>query len=151
MQYYRIGFTSAWQKEKAASFDLLAMVMLVQPRLQLAYFSAKTHSWQEVNLSFTTIPRAFPPKLYSRYSVPVCICAWGYPSSRARLCIWPCLTSCGTRQPISPAYPRSFCTAALPTVFCWEHSKSPVCASSFSSLRPYYTESALELTPKGHG
>lgn len=39
--------------------------MLMEPRMQLAFFSTKTHCWLMVNLLFTMIPRVFPPKMYS--------------------------------------------------------------------------------------
>lgn len=53
------------QRGRDTSLWLLATVMLIQCRGQLAFFSVKTHCWLTVILLFTMIPRAFPLKLDS--------------------------------------------------------------------------------------
>lgn len=72
MQYYRSGFTHAHQRERATSFDLLAAVMLTQPRLQ-ATFCVKRCRWLMVifvvrhdsqGLSFKVVFQPVSPTLY---------------------------------------------------------------------------------------
>lgn len=85
MQYFRIYFTSTLQRGRDTSLCLLAAVMLMQPRVQLTFFSIKTHCWLMISLLFTMIPRAFPLNLVSSYSSAICICTQGYSASPAGL------------------------------------------------------------------
>jgi len=51
MQYSNWGLTRAEQKETVASFALLAIPLLIKPRISLAFWAASSHFWLTFSFS----------------------------------------------------------------------------------------------------
>ena len=67
MQYSRHGLIEAEQREKIASFALLATPLLMQPRTQLAFRSASAHYWLMSTFSSTKTPKSFSTELLKEF------------------------------------------------------------------------------------
>jgi len=53
MQYSKWGLTRAEQRGRITSLDLLVMLLLMQPRIWLAFQAASAHCWLMLNLLST--------------------------------------------------------------------------------------------------
>lgn len=111
--------------EKVTTFNLLVMLLLVQTRVQLAFFAARAHHRFIFNLAFNRLPWVFFEKLLSSQSTPSMY--WGIVSD-AGLLISLCFTSWGSCQSISPA-----CWMA--TQACGTQTTCPSFVSSAALLR----------------
>ena len=63
-------FTSARQRGRITFLHLLAILLLMQPRIPLAFFTARAHGWFMFSLVSTRTPRASSVKLLSSWFVP---------------------------------------------------------------------------------
>jgi len=82
--------TSAEERRRIISLDLLAMLCLMQPWRLLAVFATRACFLVMVNLVSTRTPRALSAKQFSSQSAhTVCTGAWGCFSPSAGLCISP--------------------------------------------------------------
>lgn len=63
MQYSRGGLTSVAQRK--CFLDLLTTLPLIQPRMLLAYITARAPCWIMFGLKATTTPRSYPEELFS--------------------------------------------------------------------------------------
>ena len=63
--------TNAEQRGRITSIDLLAMLLLMQPRMLLAAFATRVHCNPMVSLFATRTPRSFSAQLLSSLAVPV--------------------------------------------------------------------------------
>ena len=79
---------------RITSLDLLATLLLMQPRVLLPFWAARTHCW--VILSFP--PTSTPQGCSQSILHPACISAWDCASPCAGSCTWPCWTSCGLHR-----------------------------------------------------
>ena len=64
-QYSSCGLTSAEQRGKISSIDLLPVLCLMQLRIPFAAFAARSYSWLMFNLVSTRTSRPFSAKLLS--------------------------------------------------------------------------------------
>jgi len=70
MQYYQWGLSSAQQRGRITSLDLLVMHLLIQPRGGLTFWAVRAHCWLMSSLPSTSTPRYFSPGLCSDLSSP---------------------------------------------------------------------------------
>jgi len=89
-----VGVSQEWSREAGSPcLDLLAMLLLVQTRTQLAFWAASAHWWLMSSFSPTS---PFSPPSPSRQGCsqalhpPVCIDTRGFPDPGAGPCTWPC-------------------------------------------------------------
>jgi len=61
----RCGLTRGEQRRRITSLNLLAMLMLMQPRIPLAALATRAHCWLMANLLSTRTPSSFSPELLS--------------------------------------------------------------------------------------
>lgn len=78
--------TSAEQRGRILSLDLLAMLSLAQRRIPFTFFATRARFWLVFNLVSTRTRRAFSAELLSSWMAPAYICAWGCSSPGAGLC-----------------------------------------------------------------
>ena len=67
-QHSRCGLTSAEQRGRITSLDLMATLPLMQPRIPLAFLVARAHCWLTLNLVSTKSPSSFSTKLLPSWS-----------------------------------------------------------------------------------
>ena len=65
MQYSSYGLTKAWERGSTTSLDLLAMLLVMQPRTRLAFWAASAHGQLMSHLSPTSTPKSFFTRLLS--------------------------------------------------------------------------------------
>ena len=70
MQDSTWGLTRAEQRDRITSLYLLAMLLLMQPRIQLTFWTASTHCWVMSSFSSTSPPKSFLSGLLSTPSSP---------------------------------------------------------------------------------
>ena len=75
-QWSRCGLTSAEQRVRILSLDLLAILCPMQPMLSLTFFAAWAHCWLMFNLVSTRTPTLFLPSCFSVGWPPACISTW---------------------------------------------------------------------------
>ncbi|KAK4827750.1 hypothetical protein QYF61_021221 [Mycteria americana] len=68
-QCSRCGLTSAEQRGRITSLDLLAILLLMQPRIPSAFFKGRVHCLLIFNLVSTRTLRSFSAKLFSSWAV----------------------------------------------------------------------------------
>lgn len=100
--------------------DLLAILLLMQPRIPSAFFAERMHSWLMFNLASTTIPSPFLSTCFSAGQLPEHTGAWGFLSQVQEMalpfvklhevCISPFL------QPVEVPLDSSTC------IWCTSHS-----------------------------
>ena len=78
------GITRAEQRGRITSLDLLATLLLMELRIQLAAWAASTHCWVMLSFSSTNIPKSFSSGLLSILSPPSLYLCLGLPSPRCR-------------------------------------------------------------------
>lgn len=66
----KCGLTSAEQRRRMASLDLLAILCLMHPRIPLACLASSAHCWLTFNLASTGTLRAFSAKLLPSWVAP---------------------------------------------------------------------------------
>ena len=64
----RLGLTRAEQRGRITSPDLLAILLLMQPRIWLAFWAVSTHCWVMMSFSSTSTPKSFSSRLLSIHS-----------------------------------------------------------------------------------
>ncbi|KAK4810782.1 hypothetical protein QYF61_008754, partial [Mycteria americana] len=69
IQSSRCSLTSAEERGRITSLDLLAILCLMQPRIPLA-LAARAHCWLMFNLVSTRTPRSFSARLLSSWVAP---------------------------------------------------------------------------------
>jgi len=69
-QYSRWGLMRAEQRGRITSLCLLVALLLVQSRIQLAFWAASTRCWLKLSLSSTDSPKSFSSRLLSSHSLP---------------------------------------------------------------------------------
>ena len=62
----------------------MATYILMQPRVQLAFWDAKTHCWLIFSFLSTNTPKSFSTELLSIYSLPILYSCLGLPWPRCR-------------------------------------------------------------------
>lgn len=70
----KCGLTGAEQRRKNTSLHLPAIVLLIQPRMLLAFIAARIHGWLMFSLLSAKTPRAFSAEQLSSQPVP----SWCY-------------------------------------------------------------------------
>lgn len=69
------GERGAEQRGTIPSLTLPVMLLLIKPRIQLAFWTASMHCWFMLSYSFTNIPKTFSSSLLSIHSLPrLCLC-----------------------------------------------------------------------------
>jgi len=66
-QYCRWGPTRAEQRGRITSLNLLVVILLMQPRVQLAFWAASTHCQLTLSLSSTGTPKSFFSEMLSSH------------------------------------------------------------------------------------
>jgi len=66
LQYSRWGLTRAEKRGRRTSFDLLAILLVMHPRIPLAFLAARAHCWLTVHLS-TRTPRPCSAELLQTF------------------------------------------------------------------------------------
>jgi len=90
----RWGLTRVEQRGRITSLNLLAMLLLMQPRIWLAFWAASTQCRLVSGFSSTSTPPSPSPQSCSQSVLcPASICAWNCPSPWGGPCTWPCQTS----------------------------------------------------------
>lgn len=79
-----------WGEVLITPIDLLAVLLLVQPRMLLPFFAARTHCWLTVTLPSTSTCTSFPAELLQSCSttanqVPACMNSGTLPSQLSHL------------------------------------------------------------------
>ena len=100
-QYSRWGLTSAEQKGRITSLHLLATLLLMQPRIQLAFWTARAHRWLMSNLPSTSTPMFFLQ--VCTQSLQPCTDSGGSHDRGARHCTWTCWIFWGSLGPTDQA------------------------------------------------
>ena len=83
-QYSRWGLTRAERRGRITSHDLLAMLLLMQPRIQLAFWAASAHYWLMFSFASANTPKPFLTGLLSIHSFPSLYLCVGLPQSMCR-------------------------------------------------------------------
>lgn len=103
-QHSRYGLSSAEQRGRILSLDLLATSFLIQPELLLAFFASRAHCWlmthSELAVHHHLIP--CPLRFFPASQVIVFTGTWVYSSPHMGLGIPLCWTSRHSCWPISP-------------------------------------------------
>jgi len=94
--YSRWGLTSAEQKGRITSLHLLATLLLMQPRIQLAFWPVTTHYWLMSSLPSTSPLSPFQQGYVLCFHPPACADSGGCHDPGARPCTWTCSTSWGS-------------------------------------------------------
>ena len=84
MQDSRWGLTRTKQRGRIPSSDLLAMLLLMQPVVQLAFWAASAHCHLMLSFSFTSTPKSFSSGLLSTHSLPSLYLRLGLPRPTCR-------------------------------------------------------------------
>ena len=84
MQDSRWGLTRAEQRARITSLNLLATLLLMQPRIQLAFWAMGTHCSLRSSFSSTSTPKSFSAGLLSSPSCPSLYWYWRLPRPRCR-------------------------------------------------------------------
>ena len=66
----KCGLTRAEQRERITSFDLLATIFVLHPKIPLAFLATRAHCWLMANLMSTRTCRSFSTELPSSRSSP---------------------------------------------------------------------------------
>jgi len=136
MQYSKSGLTSAEQRDKITSFALLAVLLLLPPRIQLAFGA---HCWHMSRLPSTSIPGPFWKGCAPSLHPPVCTDSGDCYNPGARPCIWVCWTSWGSPGPTSPA--------CLGPSGC--HPAPQVCWSHYTQFKDHLCTTLIDLVSNG--
>ena len=70
MQYSRWGLTGAEQRSRTTSLNMLATLILMQPRIRLAFWAASARCQLMLNFSSTSTHKSFSSGLLSSHSLP---------------------------------------------------------------------------------
>ena len=70
MQDSRLGLTTAEQRGRIPSLNLLAMMLGMQPRVQLAFWAVSACCWLMSSFSSISSPKSFSSELLSVRSAP---------------------------------------------------------------------------------
>ena len=84
------GLTSAEQRGRITSLDLLAMLLLIQPRIQLPFWVARPHCHVMLSFLSTSTPKSFSSGLLPILSVSCLYLCWDCPHPYAGSCTQPC-------------------------------------------------------------
>ncbi|XP_055576153.1 uncharacterized protein LOC129736772 [Falco cherrug] len=99
-QHSSCSLPSAEQRGRITSLDLLAMLLLMHPRVLLAALATRAHCWLVGNLLSTSTPTSFSAELPPSRPAPARTGAWGCSSPGAD----PTLAFAGLHQvPLCPA------------------------------------------------
>ena len=81
----------------------MTMLLLMQPRILLAFWATSAHCWVMLSFWSTSTPESFSTGLLATFLCPACVCACDGPDPCAPgLVEW---TSWGSHRPTSPACP----------------------------------------------
>jgi len=97
-QYFRWGLTSVEQKSRITSLDLLTATLLMQSRIQLAFWAAKAYYWLMSSLPSVSTPKSQQGCVQS-FIPSACIDIGGCHNSGAKSCTRLFWTSWGTAGP----------------------------------------------------
>ena len=76
MQYSRSGFTRVHERGRITILDLLATLLLIQPRIRLAFWAVSGHCCVMLSISSTTAPKTLfsgLPSIHSLLSLYLCL------------------------------------------------------------------------------
>jgi len=79
MQYSKWALTRPEQRGRITFLDLLAMLLLLQPRVQLYFWDASIHCWVMLSYSSTSKPKSLSSGLFSIHPLPSLYFCLGLP------------------------------------------------------------------------
>jgi len=125
----RCALSSSEPRGRTTSLDLLATLLLVQPRAPLALFASRTHCWLMFNSPSTRAPRSLTAELLLNWSAPSMYWCVGLLLPRCRTLHFPLLKCMKFLSAYFFSLPRSLWMAAH-NPFSYQYDKSP--SRSFS-------------------
>ena len=115
MQDSRWALTRAEQRGRIPSLDLLATVLWMQPRIQLAFWAVSTHCRVMLSFLSSRIPKSFSSGLLSMHSPPTLYLCLALPPPMCRTLHLALLNFLRFTQAHPSSLSRSLWMASLPS------------------------------------
>ena len=135
-QYSRWGLMRAEWRGRTTSLNLLVTLLLMQPRIQLACWAARTHWQLMLNFSSIDTPKSFSSELLSSHSLPNLYLCLVFPFSRCRTLHLALLNFMRLAWAHLSSLSRSLWIASLPSSMSTTTQLGVICKLVESTLNP---------------